>query len=59
MQWTALVIVLSLLVASTIAFGFALFMTDRQIATAILGGFDVMLAVILRQVYRSLFPAPQ
>ena len=59
MQWTALTVVLSLLVAASVAFGIALFKTDQWLATTILGGFDVMLAVILFQVYRSLFPAPK
>jgi len=55
----ALIVVLGLLVAGFSVFIYALLkLADRPLGTAILGGIDLMLGVILHQVYKSLFPTP-
>jgi hypothetical protein len=52
----ALAVVLFLLVVGFFAFLYALFRLERPVSTGILGGMDILLGVLLRQVYGSLFP---
>jgi hypothetical protein len=58
MKAVALAVVLILLTAGFVVFLYAVLKLDRPIATGILGGIDVLLGVLLRQVYGSLFPTP-
>jgi membrane-bound ClpP family serine protease len=52
----ALFVVLALLVIGFLAFIYALFRLDKPVSTGILGGVDLLLGFLLRQVYGSLFP---
>jgi hypothetical protein len=57
MMWVSLIVVLGLLVTGFVAFLIALFSSYQPIGTSILGGIDLLLGLLLRQVYRSLFPS--
>ena len=59
MQWTALIVVLSLMVVGFGCFLYAMFFTDYYIATGITGGLEGLFALNFRQVYSHLFPSPQ
>jgi hypothetical protein len=52
----ALFVVLLLLIVGFVAFLYALFKLDKPVATSVLGGVDLLLGVLLKQVYGSLFP---
>ena len=52
----ALFVVLALLIVGFFVFIYGVLYLDKPLSEAILGGVDLMLGVLLRQVYGSLFP---
>jgi hypothetical protein len=57
MMWVSLIVVLSLLSIGFISFLIALFFYERPVATSLLGGIDLLLGLLLRQVYGHFFPS--
>lgn len=51
----ALFVVLGLLTLGFLTFLYAILRLDKPIATSVLGGCDLLLGVLLKQVYGSLF----
>lgn len=55
MQWVALIVLLVLMIAGFVAFLVAAFYYQNGLASSIVGGIDLLLGFVFKQVYKDLF----